>query len=146
MNGFPILTERKTIEKKPQNTAGNRNENPTPQGSKWPDEAIIRDITRALVLLIVFEWALLNLDAVLHFLGKALWFVLFLLVLQQVEGNLIYPKVVGKSVELPGLLVLMAVTIGGEVFGILGMLFSVPVCAVLFSLYLEFMKKASTRH
>ena len=146
MNGFPILTERKTIEKKPQNTAGNRNENPTPQGSKWPDEAIIRDITRALVLLIVFEWALLNLDAVLHFLGKALWFVLFLLVLQQVEGNLIYPKVVGKSVEIPGLLVLMAVTIGGEVFGILGMLFSVPVCAVLFSLYLEFMKKASTRH
>ena len=63
---------------------------------------------------------------------------------QQVEGNLIYPKVVGKSVGLPGLLVLMAVTIGGEAFGILGMLFSVPVCAVLFSLYLEFMKKAST--
>ena len=76
--------------------------------------------------------------------GKALWFILFLTVLQQVEGNLIYPKVVGKSVGLPGLLVLMAVTIGGEAFGILGMLFSVPVCAVLFSLYLEFMKKAST--
>ena len=76
--------------------------------------------------------------------GKALWFVIFLLVLQQVEGNLIYPKVVGKSVGLPGLLVLMAVTIGGEAFGILGMLFGVPVCAVLFSLYLEFMKKAGT--
>ena len=75
--------------------------------------------------------------------GKALWFIIFLLVLQQVEGNLIYPKVVGKSVGLPGLLVLMAVTIGGEAFGILGVLFSVPVCAVLFSLYLEFMKKAS---
>ena len=78
--------------------------------------------------------------------GKALWFILFLLVLQQVEGNLIYPKVVGKSVGLPGLLVLMAVTIGGEAFGILGMLFSVPVCAVLYSLYLEFMKKASAQH
>ena len=51
--------------------------------------------------------------------GKALWFILFLIVLQQVEGNLIYPKVVGKSVGLPGLLVLMAVTIGGEAFGIL---------------------------
>ena len=160
------------MEKKPQNTAGNENENPAPQGSKWPDETIIRYIIRALVLLIVFAWALVNLDAVLRFLGKvlalftpfliggglgtflilladpgkALWFVLFLLVLQQVEGNLIYPKVVGKSVGLPGLLVLMAVTIGGEAFGILGMLFSVPVCAVLFSLYLEFMKKASTRH
>ena len=78
--------------------------------------------------------------------GKAVWFVLFLLVLQQVEGNLIYPKVVGKSVGLPGLLVLMAVTIGGEAFGILGMLFSVPVCAVLFSLYLAFMKKAAQKN
>ena len=160
------------MEKKPQNTAGDRNGDPAPQGSKWPDKTIIRYITRALVLLIIFAWALVNHDAVLRFLGKvlalftpfliggglgtflilladpgkALWFVLFLLVLQQVEGNLIYPKVVGKSVGLPGLLVLMAVTIGGEAFGIFGMLFSVPVCAVLFSLYLEFMKKASTRH
>ena len=50
---------------------------------------------------------------------KAVWFVVFLLVLQQVEGNLIYPKVVGKSVGLPGLLVLMAVTIGGEAFGVM---------------------------
>ena len=57
---------------KPQNTAGNRNEDSAPQERKWPDEAIIRDITRALVLLIVFAWALLNLDAVLRFLGKAL--------------------------------------------------------------------------
>ena len=62
--------------------------------------------------------------------------------MQQVEGNLIYPKVVGKSVGLPGLLVLMAVTLGGEAFGVLGMLFSVPVCAVLYSLYLEFIKNA----
>ena len=160
------------MEKKPQSTAGDRNEDPAPQESKWPNKTIIRYITRALVLLIVFAWALVNLDAVLRFLGKvlalftpfliggglgtflilladpgkALWFVLFLIVLQQVEGNLIYPKVVGKSVGLPGLLVLMAVTIGGEAFGVLGMLFSVPVCAVLYSLYLEFMKKASTNH
>ena len=76
---------------------------------------------------------------------KAVWFVIFLLILQQVEGNLIYPKVVGKSVGLPGLLVLMAVTVGGEAFGILGMLFGVPVCAVLYSLYMEFMKKADAR-
>lgn len=72
---------------------------------------------------------------------KALWFVAFLLILQQVEGNLIYPKVVGKSVGLPGILVLVAVTVGSEAFGILGMLFSVPVCAVLYSLYLEFVKQ-----
>lgn len=74
---------------------------------------------------------------------KAVWFIIYLLILQQVEGNLIYPKVVGKSVGLPGLLVLMAVTIGGEAFGILGMLFSVPICAVLYSLYQEFMKKSN---
>ena len=76
---------------------------------------------------------------------KAVWFIIYLLLLQQVEGNLIYPKVVGKSVGLPGLLVLMAVTVGGEAFGILGMLFSVPVCAVLYNLYLAFMKKQTPR-
>lgn len=76
---------------------------------------------------------------------KAVWFIIYLLLLQQVEGNLIYPKVVGKSVGLPGLLVLMAVTVGGEAFGILGMLFSVPVCAVLYNLYLVFMKNQTPR-
>ena len=63
------------MEKKPQNTAGDRNKNPAPQGSKWPDKTIIRYITRALVLLIIFAWALVNLDAVLRFLGKV--FALF---------------------------------------------------------------------
>lgn len=58
------------MEKKPQNTAGDRNEDPAPQGSKW--QTIIRYITRTLVLLIIFAWALVNLDAVLHFLGKVL--------------------------------------------------------------------------
>ena len=76
---------------------------------------------------------------------KAVWFIVYLLILQQVEGNLIYPKVVGKSVGLPGLLVLMAVTIGGRAFGVLGMLFSVPVCAVLYSLYQEFLQKSDVR-
>ena len=76
---------------------------------------------------------------------KAVWFIIYLLLLQQVEGNLIYPKVVGRSVGLPGLLVLMAVTVGGEAFGILGMLFSVPVCAVLYNLYLAFMKNQTPR-
>ena len=60
------------MEKKPQNTAGNRSENPAPQGSKWLDKTIIRYIIRALVLLIVFAWALVNLDAVFRFLGKVL--------------------------------------------------------------------------
>ena len=60
------------MEKKPQNTASDRNEDPAPQGSKWPDKTNIRYIARTLVLLIVFAWALVNLDAVLRFLGKVL--------------------------------------------------------------------------
>lgn len=60
------------MEKKTQNTAGNRNEDSAPQERKWPDKAIIRYIIRALVLLIVFAWALVNLDVVLRFLGKVL--------------------------------------------------------------------------
>lgn len=65
---------------------------------------------------------------------KALWFVLFVVLLQQLEGNLIYPRVVGKSVGLPGIWVLAAVTIGGNAFGLVGMLISVPLCSVLYAL------------
>ena len=65
---------------------------------------------------------------------QALIFVVFLLVLQQLEGNLIYPKVVGSSIGLPGMWVLAAVTIGGGVFGIGGMLLGVPITASLYKL------------
>lgn len=72
---------------------------------------------------------------------KAFWFVVFIIVLQQLEGNLIYPRVVGKSVGLPGIRVLTAVTIGGGLFGVVGMLFSVPICSVLYVLFKEFVNK-----
>ena len=52
------------MEKKLQNPTSNKNETPAPQGGKWPDETIIRYIIRACLLLIVFAWALVNLDAV----------------------------------------------------------------------------------
>ena len=65
---------------------------------------------------------------------KALLFIVFIVVLQQLEGNLIYPKVVGKSIGLPGLWVLAAVTVGGGLFGILGMLLGVPIIASLYKL------------
>lgn len=65
---------------------------------------------------------------------QALWFIIFFLILQQVEGNLIYPRVVGKSVGLPGIWVLAAVTLGGNVFGLVGMLIAVPLCSVLYAL------------
>ena len=72
---------------------------------------------------------------------KAFWFLVFLIVLQQVEGNLIYPKVVGKSVGLPGIWVLAAVTLGGGAFGILGMLLGVPICAVIYALGNEYINR-----
>ena len=75
---------------------------------------------------------------------KAIWFVVFILVLQQLEGNLIYPKVVGKSVGLPGIWVLCAVTIGAGGLGLGGMLVSVPVCSILYALLKEDVNKKIT--
>ncbi len=65
---------------------------------------------------------------------KALTFLIFLVILQQIEGNIIYPRVVGSSVGLPGMWVLAAVTIGGSLSGIIGMLFAVPVASIIYSL------------
>ncbi len=68
---------------------------------------------------------------------QGLWYIVFFVVLQQLEGNLIYPRVVGSRVGLPGLWVLVAVTIGGNAFGVVGMILSVPVCSVLYTLLRE---------
>lgn len=65
---------------------------------------------------------------------QAVIFLLFLVLLQQVEGNVIYPRVVGTSLGLPGLWVLAAVTVGGGLFGFLGMLLGVPTASVLYTL------------
>ena len=65
---------------------------------------------------------------------KALIFVIYIVVLQQLEGNLIYPKVVGTSIGLPAIWVLAAVTVGGGVFGITGMLIFVPLTAAIFKI------------
>jgi predicted PurR-regulated permease PerM len=65
---------------------------------------------------------------------QAIWFVVFILVLQQIEGNLIYPKVVGESVGLPALWVLMGIVVGGGVGGVLGMLLGVPVFTIVYKL------------
>ena len=69
--------------------------------------------------------------------SKALIFIIFIIILQQIEGNLIYPKVVGSSMGLPGIWVLVAVTIGGGVMGIPGMLIGVPLMSVLYKLVRE---------
>lgn len=66
---------------------------------------------------------------------KALIFVIVFLVLQQIEGNLIYPKVVGTSVGLPSIWVLAAVTIGGSLMGVVGMLIFIPITSVVYTLF-----------
>jgi len=76
---------------------------------------------------------------------EALMFVLFIVVLQQIEGNVIYPKVVGNSVGLPAMWVLAAVTVGGGIGGIVGMLFAVPTASVLYTLLREWTAKRLER-
>ena len=71
---------------------------------------------------------------------KAVVFVILFLVLQQIEGNLIYPHVVGSSVGLPSIWVLAAVTLGGKLMGVAGMLFFIPLCSVLYALFRDFVK------
>jgi len=68
---------------------------------------------------------------------QTLWFLAFLFVLQQIEGNLIYPRVAAKRLMLPSLWVLVAVTLGGNMAGIMGMLVSVPTASVLYALFKE---------
>ena len=72
---------------------------------------------------------------------QALVFLIFVVILQQIEGNLIYPKVVGNSIGLPGVWVLAAVTIGGGLKGIVGMLLGVPTVAAIYRLIGNDMKK-----
>ncbi len=68
---------------------------------------------------------------------KALWFLIMIGVLQQIDGNLIYPRIVGNSVGLPSIWVLAAVTVGGSLMGVLGMLIFVPLASVLYALFRE---------
>ena len=71
---------------------------------------------------------------------KALIFLIMFLLLQQLEGNLVYPKVVGNSVGLPSVWVLVAITVGGNLMGVAGMILFIPVCSVLYALFRLFVK------
>ncbi len=64
----------------------------------------------------------------------AILFVVFIIVLQQIESNLVYPRIMGNQVGLPGVWVLVAVTLGGGFFGIAGIILSVPICSVFYTL------------
>lgn len=69
---------------------------------------------------------------------QAFWFVILFLVLQQIENNLIYPRVVGTSIGLPSMWVLVAVTVGGELMGVAGMLLMIPLTSVVYTLVREY--------
>lgn len=69
---------------------------------------------------------------------QAIWFVIYIIVLQQIDGNLFYPKIVGDSVGLPGIWVMLAVIVGGNSLGIIGMLIGVPVASVIYKLIKEY--------
>ena len=72
---------------------------------------------------------------------QALIFIAMFLILQQIEGNLIYPKVVGTSIGLPGMWVLVAVAVGGDLMGVAGMLIMIPISSVLYTLLRDFANK-----
>lgn len=74
---------------------------------------------------------------------KAIIFLIFIVILQQIEGNLIYPKVVGSSINLPGIWVLTAVTLGASVMGVAGMLIAVPIAAALYRILKNDINKKS---
>lgn len=72
---------------------------------------------------------------------QALWFLVFIVILQQFESNVIYPRIMGQQIGLPGLWVLVSVIIGGELFGIAGIIISVPLCSVLYTIFHEWILK-----
>lgn len=85
---------------------------------------IIGTIPGALILLLV--------DPI-----SAVWFVVFIIIIQQIDSNLIYPRVVGNSIGLPALWVLFAITVGGGLCGVLGMLLGVPIVSIIYTLLNE---------
>lgn len=76
--------------------------------------------------------------------SKALFFIVFILCLQLIDNNFIYPRIVGKSIGLPGILVLIAVIIGGKIGGALGILLGVPTISAIYALFLEWLKQRET--
>ena len=89
-------------------------------------------VVGAFIGAIVGAFMILTVDPI-----KAVVFVIFLVILQQLEGNIVYPKIMGSRVNLPGMWVLAAVTIGGGIAGPVGMLLSVPVASTAYVLFRE---------
>jgi len=104
---------------------------------RFPYAFLISVIVGVTALVPIFgAWVATGIGAVLILTVKpvmAIWFVVFFVILQQIEGNMIYPRVVGTKVGLPAMWVLISITIGGGTLGVAGMLLSVPTCAVIYT-------------
>ncbi len=85
---------------------------------------IIGTVPGAIIYLMIDPW-------------RAIWFVVFAIVIQQIDSNLIYPRVVGNSVGLPAIWILFAVTVGGGLFGVLGMFVGVPFMSIIYTMLRE---------
>lgn len=72
---------------------------------------------------------------------KAFWFIIFILFLQQFEGNIIYPRVVGNSIGLPAIWVMMAMIVGGSALGLVGMLIGIPIFSIIYQLVKHYTNK-----
>ena len=108
---------------------------------RFPYAATIGILTGISALLpIIGAWIGGGIGALLIFVeapDRVIWFLVFIFALQQIEGQFIYPRVVGNSIGLPGLLVLVAVILGGGFAGIMGIIFAVPLFAILYQLLKE---------
>ena len=103
---------------------------------------IIVGVTAVIPIVGAIVGALIGFVLLLSISAKSAFiFVVFFVILQQIENNLIYPKVVGSSVGVPGILVLVAVTIGGALGGAIGMIVSLPITSVLYTLLNESTKR-----
>lgn len=92
---------------------------------------------------VVGPWASAILGALIILVAdppKVLWFLIFILIVQQIEANLIYPRVVGSAVGLSGIWVVTAIVVGGGLFGFIGIVLAVPITAVLYTLLSEWVK------
>lgn len=105
---------------------------------RFPYALLCSTIIAVTAIIPIFgAWIGIVLSAFIVFMAepsKTLWFILFIIILQQIEGNLIYPRVVGSSIGLDGLWVLFGLVVGGSLFGIVGMLLGIPAFAVLYAI------------
>lgn len=117
---------------------------------RFPYALLISVLTSITALIPIFgAFIAAGVGALLIFISnplQAIIFILIFLIIQQIEGNFIYPKVVGKSVGLSPLLTLLAITVGGGLFGIVGMLIGLPIASITYSLLTNDANKRITKN